>query len=701
MLRRLEKGLNDAKMKSQATLPLTEAHLDGLNQAHVGLGHLGSADGRQYRDSDMRSPMYNGPQPDRPYQGHASGSTSLDDDNDDGEPVEEGMYPARLIKKERQRNSFFGTVLGPSAAGRTPENGSSPATSALDRPPSYSTDTPSPLYSIPQANAPLDDPVKRGLMDEATAENIFDMVLIRLNPFINLFDPELHTASYVRKKCPFLYTTLLMAGSKFFKPQVYPEIRQIAEQHAVRVFAELRKSVEIVQAFMCLTYWKEPTDDGRTWTYIGFACRMAVELGLNRYTSRPNPHETNLQRLERRNRERAYLVLFVHDRSLSMQTGRLWMLPEDDLVIESEGWHEQVPQGSIRPEDVILAAFVSLRQIAVETTKMFELQKNSSGTAQQDNFDFLLNACNLKLASWAAQWTQEMKRAHGESFHHSFLEFFQLYVGLFLNSFGIHAYLIGSNGPPPSLQALGTCYANASRCLEIIVKEFARVQMLQYSQESITVMTAYCAVMLLRLLRKSNKTDSTVFSLILNAAEAYKEAGAMMSSSSSCIFHARFLKALVEREVARARQQGTRDLQDGPAIDPALQDVAMTTPASSMNPTTYPLPTPGPESISSGPTSPHNQGHPSPPSGHMSEPYYFPQGYGGHSGQQHVMSSAQGDKNMVEAQMYAGGVANSTQQQADHFYYHNMCRELGVSEGADLMQYNMMYFRERGVGGVA
>lgn len=373
------------------------------------------------------------------------------------------------------------------------------------------------------------------------------------------------------------------------------------------------------------------------------------------------------------------------------------MLPEDDLVIESEGWHEQVPQGAIRPEDVILAAFVSLRQIAVETTKMFELQKNSSGTAQQDNFDFLLNACNLKLASWAAQWTQEMKRAHGESFHHSFLEFFQLYVGLFLNSFGIHAYLIGSNGPPPSLQALGTCYANASRCLEIIVKEFARVQMLQYSQESITVMTAYCAVMLLRLLRKSNKTDSTVFSLIMNAAEAYKEAGAMMSSSSSCISHARFLKALVEREVARARQHGTRDIQ-GPAIDPTLQDVTMT-PASSTNPTAYPLPTPGPESISSGPTSPHNQAHPSPPSGQMSEqPYYFPQGFGG---QQQVMGATQGDKGIIEAQMYAGGVTNPTQQQADSFYYHNMCRELGVSEGADLMGYNLMYFRERGVGGVA
>lgn len=54
---------------------------------------------------------------------------------------------------------------------------------------------------------------------------------------------------------------------------------------------------------------------------------MAVELGLNRY-SRRYDKENPLQHLERRNRERTYLVLWVHDRSLSMQTGRQWMLPE-------------------------------------------------------------------------------------------------------------------------------------------------------------------------------------------------------------------------------------------------------------------------------------------------------------------------------------------------------------------------------------
>ena len=91
---------------------------------------------------------------------------------------------------------------------------------------------------------------------------------------------------------------------------------------------------------------------------------MAVELGLNRYVASPPANETDFQKLERRNRERTYLVLFVHDRSLSMQTGRHWMLPEDDLVRNAKTWHEK-GGSAIRPEDVIVAAFVMLRRIAV------------------------------------------------------------------------------------------------------------------------------------------------------------------------------------------------------------------------------------------------------------------------------------------------------------------------------------------------
>lgn len=121
------------------------------------------------------------------------------------------------------------------------------------------------------------------------------------------------------------------------------------------------------------------------------ACRMAVELGLNRYFAKPPAHETDFQLRERRNRERTYLVLFVHDRSLSMQTGRHWMLPEvdyfflqkfgssqllqDDFIRHSNTWHK--PDGSpARCEDVIVSAFAQLRRIAVRLFRHLYLQDN-------------------------------------------------------------------------------------------------------------------------------------------------------------------------------------------------------------------------------------------------------------------------------------------------------------------------------------
>lgn len=257
MLRRLEKGLNNAKMKSQiadSVSPSTENRHGPFNSSTGRLGQFSPVNVSQTISADVHHGSMDG----GAYNGTLSGSSTVDEDEGDGENPDEGMYPAKLIKKEKQRNSFFGTVLGPSGVSK---NLDSPyvttGSPAFDRCASYPPDGGQMMSVYPTQ---LDDPVRKGLMDEKTAENIIDMVLIRLNPFINLFDPELHSASYIRNKCPFLFTTLLMAGSKFFKPHLYIRCRQLADQHAIAAFAEARKSVEIVQAFMCLTYWKEPDD---------------------------------------------------------------------------------------------------------------------------------------------------------------------------------------------------------------------------------------------------------------------------------------------------------------------------------------------------------------------------------------------------------------------------------------------------------
>lgn len=257
MLRRLEKGLNNAKLKSQITdSALSQPDLQNGDHkgARVRISELSAADALHY-PSDLL--------PDRgelPYQGHLSGSSSMDEDGDDDPNREEGMYPARLIKRERQRNSFFGTVLGPSGSRAAKEGHSASLSPTGPGRSLYASEVNDCMPSQPALDPPLEDPIQVGLMDEAHARDIFDAVLIRLNPFVNMFDPELHSASYVRRKCAFLFTALLMAGSKFFKPELYPKCRQLAERHAVRAFAEQRKSVEVVQAFMCMTYWKEPDD---------------------------------------------------------------------------------------------------------------------------------------------------------------------------------------------------------------------------------------------------------------------------------------------------------------------------------------------------------------------------------------------------------------------------------------------------------
>jgi hypothetical protein len=83
-----------------------------------------------------------------------------------------------------------------------------------------------------------------------------------------------------------------------------------------KAFSHGDKSVEVVQAIMILTYWKEP-DETRTWLLIGYAIRMCLELGWHelRVNWPDDPGGKNeISAREARNIQRTWLVLFVYDR---------------------------------------------------------------------------------------------------------------------------------------------------------------------------------------------------------------------------------------------------------------------------------------------------------------------------------------------------------------------------------------------------
>ncbi|KAF2996279.1 hypothetical protein E8E13_005006 [Curvularia kusanoi] len=152
-----------------------------------------------------------------------------------------------------------------------------------------------------------------------------------LNPFVSQLDPELHTLSYVRVSSSFLFTAVLTAAAKLLHAPLYASLSALAEDLFVECFRGGTKSVEIVQAILILTYWKKP-DDSRAWLSVGYATRMAIELGWHQLggdemKAPANASELTIRKF--RNLERTWLVLFVYDRRLkdvttSVDTEAIW-----------------------------------------------------------------------------------------------------------------------------------------------------------------------------------------------------------------------------------------------------------------------------------------------------------------------------------------------------------------------------------------
>lgn len=137
-----------------------------------------------------------------------------------------------------------------------------------------------------------------------------------LNPFISQLDPVLHTFDYVRRRSSFLFTAILAAAAKSFNTALYQSLHNYAESLLADNFRLGRKSIEIAQAVLILTYWKEP-EDTRAWIFLGYTIRMGMDLGWHRlapYHSCDQLTLSEAQKRETRNVQRTWYILFVYDR---------------------------------------------------------------------------------------------------------------------------------------------------------------------------------------------------------------------------------------------------------------------------------------------------------------------------------------------------------------------------------------------------
>jgi hypothetical protein len=426
---------------------------------------------------------------------------------------------------------------------------------------------------------PAGDPISMGLVTSEMASSLFDDFMTYLNPYISQLDPQLHTLDYVRQKSAFLLSAVLAVAAKSSHPLLYERLLEHAESLLSECFMRGLKSTEIAQAVMLLTYWKKP-EDSRAWVFLGYTVRMGMELGwhrLSRLSSADVASMTRDQQLEHRNIERTWYVLFVYDRSMSLQTAKPWMIERSDFTESIEAWCKE-PLAV--PTDILLGAFVTLRLLTSEVFKLLggdNLARSGtrSGGSQFYPLCSFFAIIKGRIAEWESKWTQRAQ----QDCHQFLIRFYAAHLRLQMFSLPLHEVLGGRNKDnseqqqheiSSNLEALWASYSSAIAMLHLLSRYSSLIHLVQ---DSVHVMTAYSASFLLKLMHGNLAPDilaeirPEVETAIRQAAHCFRQGAELQRNLSvtatttitSCALEANFLDRILAK---------LTDAQTNPAASP-------------------------------------------------------------------------------------------------------------------------------------
>ncbi|EXL45204.1 hypothetical protein FOCG_12613 [Fusarium oxysporum f. sp. radicis-lycopersici 26381] len=391
-------------------------------------------------------------------------------------------------------------------------------------------------------NESLEDPIELGLITPSLAKSLFDSQL----------DPYLHTFTYVRSKSAFLLSSILAMSAKTFNHVLYAKLYDHSQDLFANVFRRGSKSIEIVQAILILTYWKEPQDT-RVWTSVGYAIRICMDLGWHKLTpySPTAVAESEMQKRERRNVERTWYVLFVYDRSISLQTGRPWMIDCTEFIESIEDWCN----GPLAIDnDQLLGAFTTLRLVTSASFPLLAAKSRQRSISLSETAS-LVGLLDGRIERWERKWTAKVTAQTEQSCHEFLIRFYGAHLRLQLHTLPLHGILVSDKSYiNHHIDTVWVAYSSALNMLQLISRFSEHVC---FAQDSIHVMTAYSAAFLVKITVVfsdfiSGQLESTCTEAIQQAAQVFSNQSGCISSS--CTLQASFL----ERVAMKLTENQTR-----------------------------------------------------------------------------------------------------------------------------------------------
>ncbi|EIW56374.1 uncharacterized protein TRAVEDRAFT_49201 [Trametes versicolor FP-101664 SS1] len=402
-----------------------------------------------------------------------------------------------------------------------------------------------------------------GLVTPDDAAALFQIHYQWVNPIIPILDENIHTPATVLARCPFLFTIICTVASRYYdeKPHIHGMAIHFAKAAAANAIIDGWKTVEMCQAFALWSVYNPPArrwEEDRAWCYTGIAFRLATELSLSRIPDGQPPDER--QEREILNRTRMWLMCYIMDRCLSIQSGKAWMVQEDVTVRNASQWLQRYKYHnacdsyltSLTELLCIVSRFVSMVNPAFGT--------NSAQSIDDIEIDALYKAFDNELLSWKSVIDDRHKgekaaKDPGVVMQITLINCVYNYCRLVICCCGMQLMTKRPSKKPNELFA--GCVQAATTLVKLMVEDFAPTGFIRYFPELIYVHAAFAAVVLMKCLRPEFNAlldiqqEERIIELVKKLFEAWVLEKMSTDEKQNTQLYARFLKQLMDPHIAR------------------------------------------------------------------------------------------------------------------------------------------------------
>ncbi|KIK64122.1 hypothetical protein GYMLUDRAFT_40371 [Collybiopsis luxurians FD-317 M1] len=398
-----------------------------------------------------------------------------------------------------------------------------------------------------------------GLVTPDDVDKLFEIFYERINPFISLLDPVLHTPATTFARCPFLFTVVCGISSRYYpeKSEIYPIAMHFAKHSAANALIDGWKTVELCQAYILMSIYAVPAkrwEEDRSWLYTGLAIRIATDLNLHQAsTTKP---QTEKQEREMLNRTRVWMICFNLDRSTATQFGKSSTIKEDYIVRNSQDWYQKSKYN--HPYDVHLCGYTALLRIVARFhDEIFSDPSSPSGLNKHVDFRSVTLKHDGHLTAYHEEWERRFNDAlqpedPGSAFRCLLLPFLVAYSRLVMFSFGFQqAYQRGIR--PGDDLFFTKCLEAAKGVIRNMVEKLAPSGYLRYSADGHFIFASFASAFLLKLLRPefakllSKEEENEIFNLIGRLIQTLSSSAIAIDDRHTPKLYARFLAGLLSK----------------------------------------------------------------------------------------------------------------------------------------------------------